>query len=351
MTILTQKLSDYGYRVLVCPETATLVINSGVDVVALAASSDRSFELQRQILRTQRSLRERFHEIADLYDESVVILFDRGEMDNAAYMDPELFSSLLEEEHLSLADVRDSYDLIIHLVSAADGAEHAYTTANNAARSESPQQARELDKKTLEAWVGHPRLRIIDNSTDFDTKMNRTLRAAAQLLGQPAPLEIERKFLLGEAPDLVALGQRYSVRPVEIEQTYLLSTSPAVELRVRRRTQGRQSTYYRTEKVTVSPGHRYERERTITGREYRYLLTTSDPQRHTILKTRYCFPASGLYFELDHIHAPRDLWVLEVELTEDNTEVRIPDEIVVAREVTNDSAFKNAEIARALSRP
>jgi CYTH domain-containing protein len=351
MTILVQKLSDYGYRTLVCPETATLIINAGVDVVALAASEDRSLELQRQIIRTQRALRSRFRELAALYDEPVVLLFDRGEMDNAAYIEPELFSALLEEEHLSLSEVRDSYDLIIHLVTAAEGAEHAYTTTNNAARSESPELARELDQKTLSAWVGHPRLRIIDNSTDFDTKMNRVLRAATQFLGQPAPLEIERKFLVGQEPDMEALEKKYSVRAVEIEQTYLVSSLPTVEIRVRRRTQGQQSAYYRTEKVTVSPGHRYERERTITGREYRQLLATRDPERHTIRKTRYCFPAEGLYFELDHIHAPRDLWILEVELTEDATEVCIPSEIVVAKEVTTDLAFKNAEIARGAGSP
>jgi CYTH domain-containing protein len=40
------------------------------------------------------------------------------------------------------------------------------------------------------------------------------------------------------------------------------------------------------------------------------------------------------------------MWVLEVELTEESTQVHVPDEIVVDREVTNEPAFKNAEIAR-----
>ena len=346
MAILTQKLSDYGYKVLVCPETATLVINAGIDVRVTSSSARRFFEIQRQVVRTQRALRQRFREFAALYEEPVVILFDRGEMDNAAYIDADLFTALLEEENLTLYDVRDSYNVVLHLVSAADGAEHAYTTTNNAARSETPEQARELDAKTLTAWVGHPRLRIIDNSTDFDTKMNRVLRAVTQLLGTPAPLEIERKFLLATSPDIDLLQRKYGARAVDIEQTYLLSSTPDVELRVRQRSQGSQSSYYRTEKIAVASGRRYERERTLTPVEYQYLLTSRDPQRHTIQKTRYCFPYLGLYFELDHIHAPIDMWVLEVELTEESTQVHVPDEIVVDREVTNEPAFKNAEIAR-----
>ena len=345
LTILTQKLADYGYKVLVCPETATLVITAGLDVVSMLSEPRSAFELQRQVLRTQRDLRARFRELAALYSEPVIILFDRGEMDNAAYIEPALFSALLEEEHLSLFDVRDSYDMVIHLVSAANGAVHAYTTANNLARSETPEEARALDERTLAAWVGHPHLRVIDNSTDFDTKMNRTLRASAQLLGRPAPLEVERKYLLATPPDIASLEANYHVRAVEIEQTYLLSPTPKSEVRVRRRTQGHQSTYYRTEKIEVSPGRRYERERTITPSEYQYLLATRDPAKATVRKTRYCFPASGLYFELDHLYEPRELWMLEVELTELNDSVIIPTEITVEREVTTDPAFKNSAIA------
>lgn len=39
------------------------------------------------------------------------------------------------------------YDAIIHLVTAAIGAEKYYTTENNAVRSENLQQARDLDFK------------------------------------------------------------------------------------------------------------------------------------------------------------------------------------------------------------
>jgi len=50
------------------------------------------------------------------------------------------------------------------MVTAADGAENFYTTANNEARYESVKEAVELDKRLINAWVGHPHFTIIKNS-------------------------------------------------------------------------------------------------------------------------------------------------------------------------------------------
>lgn len=47
-------------------------------------------------------------------------------------------------------------DFVVHLVTAADGAEQHYTTVNNSIRTETPEEARILDKKTLDAWNDHP---------------------------------------------------------------------------------------------------------------------------------------------------------------------------------------------------
>jgi hypothetical protein len=47
------------------------------------------------------------------------------------------------------------------LVSAADGAENFYSKENNEARYESIKEAVELDKKLINAWVGHPHFSVI----------------------------------------------------------------------------------------------------------------------------------------------------------------------------------------------
>jgi hypothetical protein len=49
------------------------------------------------------------------------------------------------------------------MVTSAEGAEEFYTSQNNEARYETVPMAKELDKKLINAWVGHPHFSIIDN--------------------------------------------------------------------------------------------------------------------------------------------------------------------------------------------
>jgi hypothetical protein len=51
------------------------------------------------------------------------------------------------------------------MVTAADGAEKFYTKENNEARYESVEQAVDLDKRLINAWVGHPHFSIIQNNS------------------------------------------------------------------------------------------------------------------------------------------------------------------------------------------
>lgn len=46
---------------------------------------------------------------------------------------------------------------------------------DHACRSETVDLARELDYNAAAAWVGHPYFDVIDNSTDFETKICRMI--------------------------------------------------------------------------------------------------------------------------------------------------------------------------------
>jgi hypothetical protein len=52
-------------------------------------------------------------------------------------------------------------------------AEPFYTTSNNTARKETIEEAAALDFKLISSWVGHKHLKIFDNSTDFQGKVER----------------------------------------------------------------------------------------------------------------------------------------------------------------------------------
>ena len=67
------------------------------------------------------------------------------------------------------------YDVVIHIVTAADGAEKYYNL-DNKARHENIEQAIIADRKILSAYIDHPNHFIIDNnnSKDFKHKKQRT---------------------------------------------------------------------------------------------------------------------------------------------------------------------------------
>ena len=161
---------------------------------------------------------------------------------------------------------------------------------------------------------------------------------------QSIPLEIERKYLI-EYPDLAWLHRQPNLQKCLITQTYLLSAE-GEESRVRERLEGECVTYYHTVKRKITAITREEQERIITKAEYEKLLEAADPQKRPLSKTRYCLPYGGLQIEIDVYPFWSNQAIAEVELSSEDEAVEFPPEITVIREVTGESAFKNAELAR-----
>ena len=71
-------------------------------------------------------------------------------------MTKEAFDLYVRSTGVNLEEIRDSrYDMVIHMVTAADGAAAHYTLANNKARSEGIEQAIAIDNKIKQVWNGH----------------------------------------------------------------------------------------------------------------------------------------------------------------------------------------------------
>ena len=227
---IQSEFTKLGYTVLFVPETATELISGGVAPWTCGSN----LEYQKCQMRLQLEKEKIFEQAArGMKAEKILIVCDRGAMDNRAYMDDLEFQQVLSEIGEKEVILRDSYDAVFHLVTAAKGAERFYTTENNKARTETPEQARALDDKLIAAWTGHPHLRVIDNSTDFREKLEKLLAEIRAFLGEPKPYEIERKFLIAY-PDLKKLESLPNCRKVEIIQTYLKSEE-GEELRIRQR--------------------------------------------------------------------------------------------------------------------
>lgn len=337
---IQRNLSHLGYTVLVVPETATALISGGVAPWTCGSNE----EYQKCQMRMQLEKERIFEQAAaTMNKDKILIVCDRGELDNKAYMTDEEFGRVIDYLGCTETELRDGYDAVFHLVTAAKGAEAAYTTENNEARTETVEEAAAMDDRFIAAWTGHPYFRVIDNSTDFDEKMQRLLREISSFLGELNPYEIERKYLI-EYPDLEWLDSLPNCQKVDIEQIYLRS-EPDEEIRIRRRGLGRDAMYYLTERRITNNKKQLRTQRRLTEGEYRMLVMQADPARREIRKTRYCLTYACQYFEIDVFPCWDDQAIAEIELSSEDTEVVFPPELKVIREVTGDPKYRNSSIA------
>ena len=340
MSRIQTAFTQLGYTVLFVSETATELINGGVAPWTCGTNA----EYQECQLILQIAKEKTFERAAKtMPSDKILIVCDRGTLDNKAYMTDEEFGNAISEVGLSEVEARDSYDAVFHLVTAAKGAVEFYTTENNAARTETPEQAAILDDKLISAWTGHPHFRVIDNSSDFNDKMRRLIAEISTFLGEPEPFETERKFLI-EYPDIKWLENNPTCQRIEIIQTYLKSEN-GDEIRVRQRGYDGNYIYFKTTKRKVSELKRVEIERRLTKEEYLNLLMESDTEKRQIRKTRYCLTYENQYFEIDVYPFWSDKAVMEIELSDENAKITFPEKIKVIKEVTDDEAYKNASLA------
>ena len=342
MSRIQNTLANMGYKALFIGETATELITGGVAPWTCGTNAQyQSFQMKLQIEK------EKIFEQAALTmnADKVLIICDRGVMHNKAYMQKEEFEQVLKEINANEVELRDGYDAVFHLVTAAKGAEQFYTTINNTARTETPEQAILLDDKIISAWTGHPHFRIIDNSYDFETKIRKLITEILGFLGEPEPLEIERKYLI-EYPDLNMLENMDNCEKVEIIQTYLHSPEQNQQIRLRQRGFDGHYVYFQTIKKDITPVKRIEIENRLTKDEYLRLLMSADTSKRQIRKNRYCLTYKNQYFEIDVFPFWKDKALMEIELSDEDSPIVFPDFIKIIREVTTESEYKNSSLAQ-----
>lgn len=344
MSRMQSYFTELGYRVLFVSETATELIKGGV--APWTCGSNKAYQTCQ--IRLQMEKEKIFENAAlSMPDEKIMIVCDRGTIDNKAYMAPDEFAEVMRDIGTNEVELRDTYDGVFHLVTAAKGAAEFYTTSNNSARTETPEQAALIDDKIISAWTGHPHLRVIDNSEDFDGKMKKLLQEITGFLGEPEPYETERKFLI-EYPDIDLLRSLDNCQRVEIIQTYLNSPD-GEEVRVRQRGIEGSYIYFKTIKRRISGMKCVEIEDRLSKDEYLALLMNADTSKRQIRKDRYCLTYKNQYFEIDVYPFWKDKAIAEIELSGEDDDIVFPDYIKIIKEVTEDLSYKNSSLAKLVS--
>ncbi len=340
---ITEYFSGFGYKVFNVPEVPTIYSTAGWNY--LTPNRKLYYQGERAILETQLALENQFMKLAEVCEDPVLVVCDRGAMDISAYIKPEEWEEITHMAGTNSEALRESYDAVLHLVSAADGAEQYYTTATNATRYEQANEeglriARELDKKVIEAWTGHPHLRVINNHDDFDNKIKRVLTEISKVVGLPQPVQEERIFrveIIGEIPEC---------SESMITQTYLVA-EPGSEVRLRRRewSGGKVVNVHRSKK-RISETEVIETERQVDNNLYEQMLQQADPYRVTIHKKRQSFIWKGQFFQIDTFQDPvSNLVMMETKGISEQETVNFPPFVKVLEDVTGNPKYLNYNIA------
>ena len=340
--ILKEFKQDDGWKVITIPETATELI-SGFCIKpfgnCVSMLDFQYFVIEDQLHKERLALKA----AQMVPEENVLIIYDRALLDDKAYITDDEFREVLGSFGKTEEEVMAGYDAVLHLVSCAKGAEFAYNFGNEA-RYEPLEVAREKDDLTLRAWSHHPNLRVIDNSVDFEDKIARGLRAVYETVGQPVPEEIWHKYLI-EKPDEAALVKRYGAAGIDMMQTYLSQTSPNIVRRIRQQKNGSEYLYFYTEKHD-NGDTRWETERPISSKEYIQYLMEGDVSMHAVHKVKYRFTYQGRRFEIDVYPFSGERAIMRAALPGKDSTPDAPPEIKILREVTDDPAYRNSQLAR-----
>jgi CYTH domain-containing protein/thymidylate kinase len=341
---IIEHFGSLGYQVFTLPEVPTMFTAAGMNY--LTSNKNFFYEGEKATLEVQLALEDKFYRMAQECAEPTIIVCDRGAMDISAYMDPEMWETLTRAVGTSTAELRERYDAVLHLVSAADGAEQYYTTANNAQRYEQMNEeglriARTLDKKVIKAWTGHPHLRVINNNDDFEAKMKRVIKEINSVLGLPQPIEQERKYLVELTGELPA-----DCIEADIVQTYLNSSDENTEVRLRKRGWQGKYFYLHTTKKRISLTEELLTERQINNSLYEMMLSLADPSRNVITKHRQSFIWKGQYFEVDTYHGELEgLVILETKGIIEGEVIKFPPFLNVIDDITGNKDYYNYKLS------
>lgn len=334
---VVEQFKELGYKVIVVPETATELINSGIR--PFGENALPAYNFQKLVLQTQLNKENVAREAAEILgSDKTIILYDRGTLDGYAYCEPEEWEELLHNMKLDKRVLSSTYDAILYL----ENASKFFTLENNAARYEADADA--AAKKgdlVLQSYLSHDNLLVIKPRENMVDKQQEVIRIIQNLLGQPVTIKEQRKFLV-ESVDfdkLIGVSTK-----VDITQDYI-KVEDDYEYRVRKMTQDNNVSYhFNVQKRDINGTRKVISERTIDEREYEALLIHNDEDYATVNKSRYSFVYADQYYKLDVFED--GLMLLEVNVTKENPDITLPGFVSVVSDVTDDYSYSNIGIAR-----
>ena len=185
----------------------------------------------------------------------------------------------------------------------------------------------------MDAWKNNSNLYIIDNNTDFKTKIDNVILLIDKLVNNPYRIKNRKRYLV----DITSINSNFFNKclPIRIEQSYLESNND-YEKRLRKRILGNYSTYFLTiQKQNTSSSDIYSDKRISSSLYYDLLKDETS----SISKTRYSFIINNTKYNIDIFDD--DLCILETT----SNELYLDNYFKIIDEISNNSKYSNYSLS------
>jgi predicted ATPase len=196
LNTLSKLAADSDFDVLIAPETATILFNSGV---ILDDSNKKLMQtFQSSVLDLQLQLERTMTAVASKTGRPTILILDRGMMDGKAFCASEMWEHALHDKSpvrssaasMTEAYILQRYDAIVHLQTAAANEatkqfyKNGWTTDDSGRsvfRRETLKEAALVDEKLQRAYRDHPNHIFVPAGSSFEEKLNRVSTAVLKV--------------------------------------------------------------------------------------------------------------------------------------------------------------------------
>lgn len=225
----------------------------------------------------------------------------------------------------------------------------------NKSRSEDSKLAQDLDERTLQQWILHPNLKIIDNNVkDFKEKMNNVVNSISSLIDVTHPTIVHKHLIKGEL-DHVSLQQKHKIYKYTDQITFLLTNDPQISKSIGKRVyQGNPfPSYFQVKRrFGESLKELIEKQRMLSEKKYYDLKMLQDPNKHELKREVVMFLISNdktyvqVQIEANFIQSKKVIELIRVKTDkENNWKELISSEIAIGEEITEDPKFAGINLA------
>lgn len=294
----------------------------------------------------QVSLEDYFARIASIQKKDTLIVSENGIVEILARFPEGIRDQVLESNKWTLEDIRDNrYDAVLHMVTAANGAEEFYHLTRSKVKS--PEDALDIDRAIQKAWNGHPDYTLITNFKErtFKEKIEETYKQVCRAINRPSEKVTMNKYLITTTFDFSKIPT--TMKSVFSETISMLpSGDESIQYWIKKRenkSTGNMS-YSFAQHIEGREGKSsIEMKHTLSSRRYNECLAMIDKSKSPVFKLVVNFIIDSHNYVVETFRLGNSTSSVSLLLKYPGSPV--PDFIETGKDVTDDEGYQNFRLA------